>query len=207
MADQALMADAKRYFAWQSRLVLREAGRRVVEAGCGTGNFTQHLVASIQQGDRDAVIAVDQEPQCIEVLRKRLGDCKNLTTVVATVGFPEFRALRRYAPDTCVCLNVLEHIEDDAEALESLASILPAGGVVLIVPAFAALYDRSTATSTLPALQPAISHDAGGGGGTESPQSALHEQRGMGGLVAECAHPETRSSRLRKFVSSIGTWC
>ena len=141
MADQALMADAKRYFAWQSRLVLREAGQRVVEAGCGTGNFTQHLVASIQEGDREAVIAVDQEAQCIEILRSRLGDRKNLTTVVAAVGSPEFGALRRYAPDTCVCLNVLEHIEDDAEALDSMASILPAGGtVVLIVPAFAALY-------------------------------------------------------------------
>ena len=38
-------------------------------------------------------------------------------------------------------MNVLEHIEDDAKALEAMASILTPGGViVLIVPAFEALY-------------------------------------------------------------------
>jgi SAM-dependent methyltransferase len=135
LADQALMAEAKNYFAWQSRLVLREAGRRVVEVGCGTGNFTQHL------SGRDLVVAVDHEPQCLERLRSRLGNRKNLETLVTAVSSPEFAELRRYAPDSCVCLNVLEHIEDDVEALGAMASILPAGGVVvLMVPAFATLY-------------------------------------------------------------------
>jgi hypothetical protein len=48
-----------------------------------------------------------------------------------------------------VCLNVLEHIEDDGAALRGMASVLPAGSaIVLIVPAFAALYgpiDRNLA--------------------------------------------------------------
>jgi SAM-dependent methyltransferase len=40
-----------------------------------------------------------------------------------------------------VCLNVLEHIEDDRQALRGMASILGPGGViVLLVPAFPALY-------------------------------------------------------------------
>jgi SAM-dependent methyltransferase len=43
--------------------------------------------------------------------------------------------------DSCVCLNVLEHIEDDAGALASMAAILRQGGsVVLMVPAFPSLY-------------------------------------------------------------------
>ena len=40
-----------------------------------------------------------------------------------------------------VCINVLEHIEDDGAALRAMASILVPGGViVLLVPAFQALY-------------------------------------------------------------------
>jgi SAM-dependent methyltransferase len=43
--------------------------------------------------------------------------------------------------DTVICVNVLEHIEDDAVALAAMAAILSPGGViVLLVPAFAALF-------------------------------------------------------------------
>jgi 2-polyprenyl-3-methyl-5-hydroxy-6-metoxy-1,4-benzoquinol methylase len=40
-----------------------------------------------------------------------------------------------------VCLNALEHIQDDRQALRGMASILAPGGVVvLLAPAFPALY-------------------------------------------------------------------
>ena len=43
--------------------------------------------------------------------------------------------------DTIVCLNVLEHIEDDVATLADLHALLPTGGrLVLIVPALARLY-------------------------------------------------------------------
>ena len=50
-------------------------------------------------------------------------------------------SLASFQPDSCVCLNVLEHIQDDRKALSNMASILAPGGViVLLVPAFAGLY-------------------------------------------------------------------
>jgi SAM-dependent methyltransferase len=49
--------------------------------------------------------------------------------------------LARYRPDSCVCINVLEHVEDDRAALCHMAATLtPGGDIVLLVPAFAALY-------------------------------------------------------------------
>lgn len=135
IADQALMAEAKYYFAWQSRLVLREAGQRIVEVGCGAGNFTPHLL------EREIVIAVDENVACVEQIRGRLGNRRNLETVAADVCSPAFRALARFTPDTCVCLNVLEHIEDDVEALRSMSAVLSGNGaIILIVPAFTCLY-------------------------------------------------------------------
>lgn len=133
--DQERMSRARNYFAWQSRLVHKELGRRVLEVGCGVGNFTATLL------DREAVIAVDIEPACIERLRRRYADRKNVHTMVCDVANPEFREVARFEPDSCVCLNMLEHTGDDCAALEAMASVLPRGGaIVLLVPAFQALY-------------------------------------------------------------------
>jgi len=129
------MSKAKNYFAWQNRLVRKELGRRVLEVGCGLGNFTGTIL------DRDAVIAVDVEPQCIQRLKRRYGDRDNLYAFVCGVLDPEFHKVARFCPDCCVCLNVLEHIEDDAAALKAMASVLVPGGViVLLLPAFPSLY-------------------------------------------------------------------
>jgi SAM-dependent methyltransferase len=133
--DLERMTRARNYVAWQTRLVHGELGRRVLEVGCGVGNFTGTLL------DREAVIAVDIEPACIERLRERYAGTPNLHAVVCDVASPKFRSLARFRPDSCVCLNVLEHTADDAAALEAMAGVVaPGGAIVLIVPAFQALY-------------------------------------------------------------------
>ena len=135
LEDQARMSLAKNYFAWQGRLVTRELGRRVVEVGCGIGNFTRMLL------DRDLVIALDVQPGCIDRLKERYADQPNLRTLVRDVGREGLADLASFQPDSCVCLNVLEHIEDDRGTLQSMAlAIVPGGVVVLLVPAFQGLY-------------------------------------------------------------------
>lgn len=133
--DQTRMAAARNYFAWQYRLTARDLGQRVVEVGCGAGNFTGFLL------DRGSVIAVDTEPECVRRLRQRYPDQPNLH--VETCGPPDaaFLELRRFEADSCVCLNVIEHIGRDVEALAAMASILqPGGKIILLAPAFEALY-------------------------------------------------------------------
>jgi SAM-dependent methyltransferase len=135
LEDQRQMTRAKNYFAWQSRLVLREVGQRVVEVGCGIGNLTGLLL------DRELVVALDPEAACVDRLRERYGPRENLQALVCDTEGPEFLELARLRPDSCVCVNVLEHIERDDAALRAMASILAPGGViVLLVPAFEALY-------------------------------------------------------------------
>jgi SAM-dependent methyltransferase len=140
LEDQALMARARNYFAWQARILQPELGRRVVEVGCGTGNFTG-LLLDPEHLNCEYVVALDKEPACVERLRERYPRSRNLHSLVCSPGTPEFASLARFSIDCCVCLNVLEHIEDDAAALCSMAAILPRGGrIVLLVPAFPALY-------------------------------------------------------------------
>lgn len=135
LEDQERMTRARNYFAWQRRLVTRELGRRVVEVGCGLGNFTEVLL------DREVVVAVDAEPACVKRLKERYPNRNNLLAFTCDAGSPAFAHLAAFHPDSCVCLNVLEHIRDDAGALRAMASVLTTGGVmVLLVPAFPALY-------------------------------------------------------------------
>lgn len=139
LEDQERMARAANYFAWQHRLVIREItrelGGRVIEVGCGIGNFTGLLLDSCE-----AVAAIDREPACIQRLLQRYPDRANLQAFPCDVIEPSFASLQTFRADACVCLNVLEHIQDDREALSRMASVLVPGGiVVLIVPAFPSL--------------------------------------------------------------------
>ncbi len=129
------MAAARNYLAWQYRLCARALGQRVVEVGCGTGNFTGLLLQRAQ------VVAVDTEAECVDRVRERYPSHPNLRVELCGPHDASFLELRRFEPDSCVCLNVIEHIACDGEALAAMGAILPAGGaIILLAPAFEALY-------------------------------------------------------------------
>ena len=129
------MARAKNYLAWQARLILPELGSRVVEVGCGAGNFTGFLL------DREIVIALDSEPACLGRLSERYPSQSSLEIVLDDPCTKSFLDLARFACDSCVCTNVLEHIADDHRALQAMAQVLqPRGRIVLWVPAFQSLF-------------------------------------------------------------------
>jgi SAM-dependent methyltransferase len=133
LADQQRMTRAKNYFAWQAALALPHLGRRVLEVGAGIGNFTELLL------DREFVAAIDIEPACIDALKRRFPGRGNLIAAIgdASTGLAD---LAPHRLDSCVCLNVLEHIGNDVETLRNIAGILtPGGSIVLIVPAFPGL--------------------------------------------------------------------
>ncbi len=133
--DQQRMTKARRYFAWQSEISKAALGRRVLEVGCGLGNFTQHLL------DRELILGLDIDEQCIALHRERFANIANVRQMVLDALDPAFLDLREQRVDSIACLNVLEHIADDRLMLQRFAAILPAGGrVVLMIPAFRSLY-------------------------------------------------------------------
>ena len=135
MLDQQLMQKAERYFKWQARMALKQTGQRVIEVGCGTGNFTRHLL------DRELVIGLDVVEDCVDHLRERLGNPTNVKAMILEIQDRKFLELRHFKPDTIVCLNVLEHIRDHRLALEHMEAVLsPGGRAIFLLPAFESLY-------------------------------------------------------------------
>jgi len=132
--DQERMSRARRYFHWQFRLAEAQLGRRVLEVGCGVGNFTRLLMG------RELVVAIDVEQDCVAKLRESLNGHSNLLALSMDVLDPAFVGLAEHDLDSVVCLNVLEHVRDDRQALCNMHAVLrPGGKVVLIVPAFPCL--------------------------------------------------------------------
>lgn len=135
LEDQQRMSPARNYFSWQSRMVSREIGRRVIEVGCGIGNFTETII------DREAVLGVDVDATCVAQFRSRFSDQQHVQAEVCDVSSEDFLGLTEFGADSCIALNVLEHIRDDQKALANMASVVkPGGSIVLLLPAFSSLY-------------------------------------------------------------------
>src|ERR1051325_7632121 len=115
------MAAAPRYNRWMYERLRPWVGRRVLEIGAGIGNMSAFLI------DRDRVVLTDTEPYYLDRLRARYRDLPHVT------------AAERL--DTVVCLNVLEHIEDDRASLVAMRDLLvPRGRLILLVPSLRVLY-------------------------------------------------------------------
>lgn len=135
LQTQERMAQAKRYFAWQARLVEPALGRRVLEVGCGVGSFTAQLL------NREAVLATDATDDMVERTKSRTRGQTNLEVKTIDVMSPEFLRLRDWQANSCVAMNVLEHIEDDVKAVQQMSAVLaPGGRIFLFVPAAPGLY-------------------------------------------------------------------
>jgi SAM-dependent methyltransferase len=110
-------------------------GRRVLEIGAGAGNLSRFLL------DRDSVILTDYEAEYLHLLRRRFGNYENVQ--IRHLDLDTFTAsgLAGESIDSVVCLNVLEHIENDRRVLGEIRRTLTPGGVlVVLVPAHPQLF-------------------------------------------------------------------
>ncbi|MBI2072183.1 MAG: class I SAM-dependent methyltransferase [Gemmatimonadetes bacterium] len=128
------MATARAFNRWMYQRLGPWIGRRVLEVGSGIGNMSQFIA------DRERVVLTDTDAGYRERLRARFAHRANVAVrELSLPDIPDGLVAERF--DTIVCLNVLEHIEDDRAALAALRGLLaPGGRLVLVVPAVPFLY-------------------------------------------------------------------
>jgi SAM-dependent methyltransferase len=130
------LAKLDRYNHWVYERISSALGRRVLEVGSGTGNITQFLCA----GGRE-VTATDVLPSYRNELKRLFDDNPKVRVEKFDLTAEAPAAFVADPFDSVVCLNVLEHIEDDLFALAQMRdSLAPGGKLALLVPAHRLLY-------------------------------------------------------------------
>jgi 2-polyprenyl-3-methyl-5-hydroxy-6-metoxy-1,4-benzoquinol methylase len=135
--DLETMSEAHRYQAHVLGLFRPYIGRRVLEVGTGIGTMSRSLLEIA-----DHVVGIEPNQACATRAEAALGNHPRFELRVCHLEECDRASLVAERFDTVVCVNVLEHIEDDVAALRLFAEIVePSGGNVLVfVPAVQAAY-------------------------------------------------------------------
>jgi SAM-dependent methyltransferase len=123
--------DAVNYMRWIVDLARPALSAPILEVGAGHGTFTESFA------DIAEVHAVEPGSHASAILAERFAaDPRVAVTAGVVEDLPDGPAY-----GSAVMINVLEHIEDDVEALRQIRSrLLPSGRIAIWVPAFQLLY-------------------------------------------------------------------
>ena len=134
VSDLLKMSKAVNYQHWMLEKISDYLGDSILEIGAGIGNYTQYFLT------KKRVYAIELSPSCLKILREKF-HAANLELFQMDATSREILALKAKKIDTIVCLNVLEHIENDLLALQNFYQILCAPGyLILQLPALKFLY-------------------------------------------------------------------
>jgi glycosyltransferase involved in cell wall biosynthesis len=130
------LARTPRFNAWMADTVRGFLGSRVLEIGAGIGNVAQYLCPR-----KASYVATDIDDEHLARLRIRFQNTPNVRLRRCDLSATEDFAPFAEDADTVVCLNVLEHIEDDAVGLRNIATALaPGGRAIVLVPQDRGIY-------------------------------------------------------------------
>ena len=134
-----LFALTHNYNGWIYSIFKPYVGNCLMEVGCGLGNMTQYFKETSGR-----IIGLDISQEFLDHLKIDLPDIELYNIDITD---KKVLSLRDKNIDTVVCINVLEHIEDDSGALANIYGVLAGGGrLLLFLPALKGLYgeyDRS----------------------------------------------------------------
>jgi glycosyltransferase involved in cell wall biosynthesis len=124
------LAGARRFNRWMAETIEPYIGKRVLETGSGIGNLTRILSQR-----RERYIAGDIDAEYLARLRARFQHRPKMEVRHCDLSNPaDFEPLAG-AVDSVVCLNVLEHVEDEIASLRNIyAALQPGGRAIVLVP-------------------------------------------------------------------------
>jgi SAM-dependent methyltransferase len=113
-------------------------GQRVAELGSGRGNLSKLLKS------HGETLLTDNREEYLTELNQRWGHLPNVKVApLDLIDSAEYQSLAEFRADTVVCLNVLEHIEDDVFVLQRLQQVLTHGArLAFLVPFNPKLYSN-----------------------------------------------------------------
>lgn len=125
-------SDQPRYRRFQYDLISPHCGSSVLEVGAGLGEF------ATQFHSLERLVVTDVDPGAVAAMSRTFADRPEVE--VRQLDVDEQLEIGKPV-ESVVSINMLEHIEDDAGALRSLAELVePGGSIVCWVPGYQQLY-------------------------------------------------------------------
>jgi len=124
------LSKAPHFNRWMGETIRPYLGQRVFAIGAGIGNLTRVLIPRVK-----CYVAADIDGEHLARLTTRFRHRHSLHVRRCDLSNPDDFSSFAASMDTVVCLNVLEHIEDDMQGLRNIHSVLEKGGrAVVLVP-------------------------------------------------------------------------
>lgn len=125
----ARLGRAEKFNSWMAEVISPYIGQSVLEIGAGIGNLTRQLIP------RRNYYATDINLYYLEMTKKLMVDKPYLH-----VDFLDLNNISEFVKDkiffdTIICMNVIEHMENDERAMHNVANLISKNGnAVILVP-------------------------------------------------------------------------
>jgi glycosyltransferase involved in cell wall biosynthesis len=123
------LSRTHRFNAWVGDSIRPFIGQKVLEIGGGVGNITKTYLP------RKKCVLTDIDPHYVETAMVMCEDKPFLK--IHELDVADDAAFEKLGNDfdTVICINLLEHIDDDVAALKNIRSVLsPGGRAIVLVP-------------------------------------------------------------------------
>lgn len=124
------LSKAPKFNGWMADTIRPYLSNYVLEVGAGIGNLTDALLDGQQRW-----ITTDANVQHLSLLQNKFRGYANVEVRRCDLMRSEDFSALEGSVDSIVCVNVLEHVEDDMLGLRNLySSLTPGGRAVVLVP-------------------------------------------------------------------------
>jgi len=128
-SELGALASATNYYRWLIGRFEPYLGANVLEVGAGIGTFSEMLLSVPRV---KSLVAIEPAANTYPQLATRLAGNSRATAIK---GYLDDYSMNS-SVDSLVAVNVLEHVEDDAEFLRlAWKAVVPGGTLLLFVPA------------------------------------------------------------------------
>ena len=130
-----VISFAKNLNKWIIELIQNHFGEDILEIGSGIGNISKLLPI------RNRLTLTDLVPDYLDLLQNEFSHNPSISVYKLDIGHESACQGIKEKYDTIICLNVLEHVKEDCQAVKNMSSLLKKHGtLVLLVPQYQWLY-------------------------------------------------------------------
>lgn len=124
-----------RYSTWMYNIYAKYIGDTVFDVGAGMGRMVRYYIDKSSR-----VVATDIFQHQVDYMNNLFKGHHNFSARLIDIMKDNLSPYQN-GFDTVICINVLEHLQDDYLAVEKMSTLLSSGGhLIILVPAYQRLY-------------------------------------------------------------------